>query len=79
MQAGIFGLVNNTHPATAQLFNDAIVAEHLTDKRIVTRCLGGHGEEPLPPSPLAGIVGLEFGEVNQERRTNVARPFLSNP
>ncbi len=35
MQPAVLCLVNNTHPAAAQLFDDAIVRENLINQRIV--------------------------------------------
>ena len=32
MKSGVFGLVNNTHPAAAQLLNDAVVRDGLADQ-----------------------------------------------
>ena len=75
MKFGVFGLVSGTL-AAVNIRNDAVVAKYLADERIVTCSAGGHGEVPLSPSPLSRILGLWFDEVNEERRTDIARPFL---
>jgi hypothetical protein len=34
MELGVFGFVNDTHTATAELFDDAVVRDGLADKRV---------------------------------------------
>ena len=75
MAFGVFSLVDDTL-APANFRSDAGLARCLADERIVTCSVGGHGEVRLPPSPLSHILGLWFDEVNEERRTDVARTLL---
>lgn len=75
MEVGVFSLVDDTL-AAANFRHAAVVAKFLADERIVTCSVGGHGEVPLPPSPLSCILGLWFDEVNEQRHTEVARPCL---
>ena len=58
----ILGLVGNTHPATAELFDDAVVGDGLPDQRRGVR-------------HLADMLGCVQGQVNEESRS--ARRYKS--
>jgi hypothetical protein len=37
MQAGVFGLIDNTHPASTKFLDDAVVGDGLPDERVGAR------------------------------------------
>lgn len=55
-QASVFGLVHDTHPAPAQLLDDAVVGNDLPDERVGVR----HS---------AAILGFRFEAVNKQEPT----------
>ncbi len=66
VETRILSFVDHSHGAATKLRDDAVVRNGLADEGIVNCSVSGHGEVPFPPSPLAGIVGLESDEVNEE-------------
>jgi hypothetical protein len=42
VQPGVLGLLDHTHPAAAELFDDAVVRDGLTDQRRSSLCAGSY-------------------------------------
>src|SRR5690348_2946705 len=55
MQAGVFGLIDNTHAAAAQLLDNAVVGDGLTEQK---------GEALRPRT---NMLGVRKGQVNGTR------------
>jgi hypothetical protein len=55
MKAGVLGLVDDTHPAAAEFFNNAVMRDGLANKRIGA----GHAQH---------ILGRDMSQVNAPRR-----------
>src|SRR5208282_2571554 len=77
VQGQVFSLVDDTHPATAQLLDDAVVAQFKADAEILSCHSAGHWEEA--PSALHEPIILGRWHNGIDKKSSQHLPSSPNP